>query len=129
MKITTINYQKVFPLGAYVNEKIGLEMSVDDGDNIDEAFKTAKKVVEIWHRNSNPGLEVQVNYAAVPGHPEYVEPSPQEKKDSKQSAEEKMIQAISTCTSIETLSTFKLLVKNNEVFQKAYNERLKQLGE
>jgi hypothetical protein len=48
MKIRTISYQKVFPLAAYVNEKIGVEMELADTDDENVVFKTCKDLVNSW---------------------------------------------------------------------------------
>jgi hypothetical protein len=49
MKIKTISYKKIFPIASYVNETIGIEIEIDEKDNPDEVFATAKKQVEDWH--------------------------------------------------------------------------------
>jgi hypothetical protein len=48
MKITSIHYEKVFPIAPYQNEKIGIEIQVDDGDDEDLVFAKAKTTVDIW---------------------------------------------------------------------------------
>lgn len=48
MKVKTINYQKVFPLAQYVNERIGVEIELSIHDNEDEAFAKAKELVHAW---------------------------------------------------------------------------------
>jgi hypothetical protein len=48
MKITSISYKKIFPIAQFVNETIGVEIQVDEGDDTDEAFKIAKETVEQW---------------------------------------------------------------------------------
>ena len=49
MKITEINYSKVFNLGGYQNEKIGCVIQVDENDNASEAMKAAVAFVEKQH--------------------------------------------------------------------------------
>ena len=48
MKIVSIYYEKVFPIAAYQNEKIGIEIQVDPEDDFDSAYKFAKAKVEEW---------------------------------------------------------------------------------
>jgi hypothetical protein len=48
MKVKTINYQKVFPLAQYVNERIGVEIELSIHDSEDEAFAKAKELVHSW---------------------------------------------------------------------------------
>lgn len=55
MKVDRISYQKTFPLAPYVNEKIGVEIQLD-GDSPEQALYNAKKIVEEWHKQSNPHL-------------------------------------------------------------------------
>lgn len=51
MKIEKITYQQTFPTGNFMNQKLGMEVSIDDTDVFEsdravEAFKYAKAVVE-----------------------------------------------------------------------------------
>jgi len=64
MTIDRIIYSKLFPLGQFTNEKIGVEIQVDKTDDTQKAFEYAKEIVEKWHKESNPGLYVDVNPAA-----------------------------------------------------------------
>jgi len=49
MEIQTVVYHKVFNLGNYSNEKIGIEMKLSPGENPIDAFAEAKKIVEKSH--------------------------------------------------------------------------------
>ena len=63
-KVTKVTYQKVFPIQQYVNEKIGIEMDVNDG-NPDEAFEECKRLVEKW--GAKPETEEDVlSFKGVP---------------------------------------------------------------
>lgn len=50
MKILTIQYHKVFNLGNYSNEKIGVDIAIGDVEDPLEAFAEAKKLVEKSHK-------------------------------------------------------------------------------
>lgn len=50
MEITTVSYHKVFNLGNYSNEKIGIDMKLAPGEDPLEAFAEAKKIVEKSHQ-------------------------------------------------------------------------------
>lgn len=50
MEITQISYHKVFNLGNYSNEKIGVDIKIGPGENPLDAFAEAKKLVEKSHR-------------------------------------------------------------------------------
>jgi hypothetical protein len=50
MKVTSVNYSKVFSLGNYENEKIGVEIELQEGDNVQIAMQQAKQYVEFNHK-------------------------------------------------------------------------------
>lgn len=49
MKITRISYSRVYSLGNYENEKIGMEATVDEGDDILKSYVELKNAVEHAH--------------------------------------------------------------------------------
>jgi hypothetical protein len=61
MKITKISYQKAFVVGPYLQEKIGVEIEVEDGDET-AAFREAVIKVGGWHRDANPHLYKEETY-------------------------------------------------------------------
>lgn len=115
MKVDRISYQKVFPLGMYINERIGLEIQLDDGEDATIALSKAKAMVESFHIENNKGLYVEVNQEAIPIQ------KPEEIRIGL------LIQDIESCKDIKTLESYKLLVKGKPDFQKAYDNKLKQL--
>lgn len=50
MKTTSIHYSKVFSLGNYENEKIGVDIEIQEGDNIQTAIQEARSFVEFNHK-------------------------------------------------------------------------------
>lgn len=50
MKIQTIQYHKVFNLGNFSNEKIGVDVVIGEGEDVLDAFAQAKKLVEKSHK-------------------------------------------------------------------------------
>lgn len=68
MRLKTISYQKVFPIAAYVNEKIGVEIEINDGDDEQKAFQLAKDTVNKWGNNkveSTDEWNLNINRHAV----------------------------------------------------------------
>lgn len=45
MKFDKIYYQRIFPLGPYINERIGVEILIEDGESPEAALAEAKKFV------------------------------------------------------------------------------------
>jgi uncharacterized membrane protein YcgQ (UPF0703/DUF1980 family) len=52
MKTKTVTYQKVFNLGDYSNEKIGVDLELEEGDNVQDAVNKARDFVENQHQLS-----------------------------------------------------------------------------
>lgn len=50
MKTKAIQYHKVFSLGNYENEKIGVEIEVQEGDDIQKVIQQARQFVEFNHK-------------------------------------------------------------------------------
>jgi hypothetical protein len=54
MKIDRISYQKVFPVGSYLTERISFEASLDEGENPGDAIKQMRQMAEDLHREKFP---------------------------------------------------------------------------
>lgn len=50
MKVKTVNYSKVFSLGNYENEKLGVEFDIAEGDDVQKAMQKAREFVEFNHK-------------------------------------------------------------------------------
>lgn len=59
MKTTSINYSKVFSLGNYENEKIGVEIEIQEGDDIQKVIQTAREFVEFNHKLNGLNTELE----------------------------------------------------------------------
>ena len=95
------SWQKFSLEGELAEQESPLKAYTELGKIIDEAFKEANpKVVE-------PPKEIQV--------------------DKKPTPESNMITAITSCTEVKVLETFRKLAASKPEFQKAFDNRLKQL--
>lgn len=119
MKIEKISYQKLFPLGAFINEKIGVEMQLDEGDNPLQVLNEAKKLVEKYHIDTNPQMYIDDAPQISTSLP-IEEVQPLTKVAS-------LIQQINSCEEMKVLESYKFIVKNDTALQKAYDKKLKQL--
>lgn len=126
MKIVAVNYQKVFPLGQYINERIGVEIQVDPDESEVDALREAKRIVEQFHKDNNPQL-----YTETPIH--------REKEDlfavaiqSPKNQPHSTIEAINSCTTLKVLQEFDLIVQNMSKkypeIKEAYDNKLKELS-
>lgn len=85
MQTTEIYYEKVFPIAPYVNEKIGIKITIDPNDDVEEAFAMAKDTVNMWgHKlvDERPQGTPEFNYYGAPSIPEE-KPEPPKKIVSK----------------------------------------------
>src|SRR5690606_30559855 len=117
MKIQTISYQKVFPLGKFVNERIGLEATVSEREDVNEAYLELKKIVEETHQRLNPTLEGE--YALSEAN--------SIEKDLEKMGIESTVSEILNCQTIEELEGFKLMAKSHPAFEQAFTQRREQL--
>lgn len=141
MKITSVNYQKVFPLGQYINERIGVEIQVDPDESEVDALREAKRIVEQFHKDNNPQL-----YTETPIQPQYFNGSfPIHDKEGNRihsgvniepitpkTQPHSTIEAINSCTTLKVLQEFDLIVQNMgkkyPEIQEAYDNKLKELS-
>lgn len=114
MNIDRISYEKVFQLGAYINEKIRVEVSLEKGEDAKEALDTARNLVHEYHFEQNKELYEQRGTRVIE-----VEP--------KLSPKESLIADINSCKEVKVLESYKLIVKNNPDLQDIYDNKLKSL--
>lgn len=73
MAITSITYSKTFPTAPFSNEKIGVEMSVDEGQDAKFILDEARKLVHEFHFENNKEMYEQRGSQVVDvNSPDYV---------------------------------------------------------
>ncbi len=134
MIIPEINYEQLFPLPQpYANVRLSIKIILEPGDTIEDCFKRGHHEANANFNKLFPQITVNPEYARhlTNANAEYHNaakfPMQEIQIDPKQSATERMIAAINSCTEVKTLESFKLLVKNNAEFQAAYDEKMNQL--
>lgn len=65
MKPDRISYKKIFPIGNYANETIGMEAQLDEGDDIAACLFDLKNRVEAFNKINNPPLNFGLTDAAT----------------------------------------------------------------
>lgn len=71
MKITSIQYHKVFNLGDFQNEKIGVEVEVQPDEDPTKALNEAKKFVELSSTSYKKKVERAQEIVNNPHHYQY----------------------------------------------------------
>lgn len=119
MKLSQISYQRVYPLGSYSTERIGLEATLDEGENPETALSHLKILVEELHQETLKSLPTD-DFRGT--HVRNVVEEPVDKIQSWKTV-------ISMCTSIKALERFKPQVdrENNQELTEAYNNKLQSL--
>lgn len=121
MKITTISYKKIFPGQiAFTNETIGVEIQIDEGDDLDIAFQFAKHTVNLWHREPNPDHSAVVVNGIVYPAPVY----PAQPVEINIQDEKKEI-SIENASTMEELAALKNGLPSS--LMPAYMDKLRQL--
>jgi len=113
MHITTVNYQETFNLGNYCSQRIGVEVTLNEGEDAKQALETARLLVHEYHSQTTPEQEMRGTIVRDVG----------EELD-----ERPLIDQINTCTDIELLGTYKLLVRGDEELNTAFRKKLIELS-
>jgi hypothetical protein len=124
MIIDRIQYQKVYPLGSYTTERIGLEASLDEGENPEEALNKLKVIVDTLHAETLTQLDLYRGTQVVD-----IPEQPISNEDKKKQQLMGFVEAITTCTSLKALQIFEKLVERENVSElyEAYHSTKKLL--
>ncbi len=119
MTLTNISYQRVYPLGSYSTERIGLEATLDEGENPQTALEHLKTMVEELHQETLKSLPTD-DFRGT--HVRDVVEEPVDKIKG-------MIQVINLCSNTTALERFKPQVdrENNPELTEAYKTKLQSL--
>lgn len=135
MKVKTISYAKVFPIAAYVNEKIGVEVELDETDGYEETFLQAKQLVEKFHKDNNPqpdtqGSEGRGGFGNALDLPMFQQPiqSVDISKEREWDGKEYILEGINKSETINLLKTWQLLAKKFPETEQAYENKLQSLN-
>lgn len=119
MTVKTISYQKSFVIGPYLQEKIGVEIDLNENDDLDEAFITAKRMTETWHKENNPGLYIENTITDEVSIPQ----NQTQLRDTVQY----IIEDIQSCTDIKVLESYSLIAKSSPKVKEAYDNKYQEL--
>jgi hypothetical protein len=125
MTIKTIFYHKVFPLGQYTNERIGVEVVVNEGEDPRQLFEEAKAFVEGCHVPPQVEMPPAIHAAMMKIWNDT--PPPEVQIEKPLTTADKIKSQILECTDATVLKSFELLAKNNQELKAIYDNRLKEL--
>ncbi len=127
MKYDKLIFIYPFSIGSFLNAKIGLEATLEEGDNIEECYHKLSEEVKALARKEQVGLfEIiePANEMPQQGWTSYTPP--------KNTVEERRIgdidKDIRSCKDVRVLETYRLLVKKNPEFKPVYDEMHEKLS-
>ena len=113
MEIKMVSYQEIFNLGNYCSQRIGVEVSVNPGEDAKQALEVARNLVHEYHQQTAPE-EIQRGTVV---------------RDLEPSLEEMpLIDQIRSCKELKVLESYKLIVRNDEELNNAYRTKLIELS-
>lgn len=135
MTIKTITFQQTFPTGPYMNQRLGVEIGIDELDIIEpqsdgstriytmehlakEAFHRAKAIVDEAFKSMNPSIATDFNT----GEQVIVQEQQIDRRIGV------LAEDILSSPDLKTLESYKLIVKAKPELQTAYDQRLKELS-
>lgn len=109
MRIDRINYQKVFPVGAYLTERIGFEATLEEGEGAQTAIDQLRQMAEDLHKAKYPHYYTPAKRTVDPPHRE--EPAIQLKDpagpDPLTTEQVRVCALMKNAASLEALAKFK----------------------
>lgn len=126
MKIRTISYQKMFPLAPYINERLGIEIELDDTDKVENAYQLAKELVEAHKTPIQSQNETVLSPVSTQ---EYKSTTPILKPpvNKRENQIEDLKRDIGTCADEKVLETYNFFLKTYPELQETYDNKLKEL--
>ena len=122
MHINQISYTKTFNLGNYSSEKIGVEITLNEGEDAKESLATAKALVEEYHKQS---------IAEYPMPFEQEIEVPVISKETKELLKEEVYahsptleEQIMSCEEITVLKSYVHIAKRDPQLQLAYDKKM-----
>ncbi len=127
MKIEKITYEQLFPLPQpFANVRLSMEITIGSKEDPAKVYELAKEKVEAAFKTMFPPVvPVVTDFNNGAEHPIQIG------KTSKETATDRMIAAINSCTVLDRnlggLLSFEKLVSGNPDFQSAYNKKMREL--
>lgn len=106
MNISKISYSKIYATSQFLNERIGVEVDINEGEDAKVALQTAKSLADEFHKEANPEL-YKFNEKSLTAE------------------EANIVTEISNCTTMDKLATYKGFATG--VLSKYYIDKMKEL--
>jgi hypothetical protein len=138
MKPTRIYFQKNFPTAQFQHENYGVEIELEQGDSVEQAFKEARNICFNQFQKDNPQITWNEQERDIPiietiRHLNNINPPAQSYNpiEIPETLVNKTIEEqIQSCTSIEgenQLKSFEIFASMNKKYKPFYDKKLKEL--
>lgn len=124
MKIEKINYQRAYVTGPFLQDKLGIEISIDTdrGETPEAAYSWGKEIMDNWHKQNNPHLE-GITITDAPGPPREI----QIEKTPEQQRIADLIKDINSCKEVKVLESYRFIAKQTDELMAAYDNKMNEL--
>ena len=125
-----LSIQTLLPIGNYLNKRYGIEQDFPDDSHPADNFKYLNDVVTAIHMAEFPMFYKDGKPLFLPvtnSEPVYSGEEMPTEIQVKKTPTDNMITAITSCTEIKVLQTFKKLANSKPEFQTAYDETMELL--
>jgi hypothetical protein len=137
MKPVRIYFQKNFPTAQFQNEHYGVEIELEQGDSVEQAFKEARNICFNQFSNDNPQIQWHEDMKGVFNSnandkpiltPSYLKYDPQhitieETPINKGTIEEQIV----ACTTDKELKSFEMIARMNPKLIELWSKKAKEL--
>lgn len=135
MRVTTIEYEQLFPTGVYANQRYRVIGTIEEGDEITDCFKYLKEKVEKTFVELNPQIQWSEHDEKDKFIKEWNQPIEKSSQKEnllppKESVIQSHIKTINECKTLNNLKIFEKLVHNSkdEDLSQAYMKKYQELS-
>jgi hypothetical protein len=127
MKVLKSTFEQIYSTGIqYLNQRLGGEVLLEDGETMQDGWRKMKKDAEDYHKEQFPHLHNK--YAPLlTSDISISQPIPEVQVENPKDSVSLTIEQINQASDITVLESFRLLSTRNEQIKEAYNKRLEQL--
>lgn len=132
MKYEKLIFIYPFSIGSFLNAKIGMEATLEEGDDVNECFDKLSKDVKLlaFKEQGNVAPEWAKDYHEVTTDsllPQGTFTIQHNQKEPEERRIGDIVSDIKSCTEIPILETYRILAKTKPEFQTAYDEQMELL--
>src|SRR5690606_3428907 len=134
-----ITYMQTFPTGSFANQKLGIDIQLDELDSPEKVYAQAKQIVNDAFNAMNPGFYIQyvtptpeayngARYTGSDDEPIFYAATSRQTVTQPKDPEQSIVDDIATVTDVKVLDSYKLIAnKKGGRILEAYNQKLQSL--